>query len=303
MAETTGRGWLLLIHQIPPRPAYLRAKIGRRLQQIGAVPVKNSVYVIPATAETHEDFQWVAREIVKGGGEATICDARFIDGLSDAAVRRMFHDARDRDYRAVAEEAARGGDLLRLKQRLSDIREIDFFGARGRPAAERALKRLEGGSRDAAPVEKGRLRPGDYRRRTWVTRRGIHIDRIASAWLIRSFIDPRARFAFVPGKTYDPKPGELRFDMFDGEFTHEGENCSFETLLERFGLTDPALRAVGEIVHDIDLKDRKFRREEATGIDRLIAGICMSEKDDARRLEAGSAVFRHLHEYFSRKQS
>jgi hypothetical protein len=134
-----------------------------------------------------------------------------------------------------------------------------------------------------------------------VTRQGIHIDRIACSWLIRSCIDPKARFKFVPGKTYDPKKGELRFDMFDGEFTHVGDFCSFETLLDRFGLDSPALRAVGEIVHDIDLKDRKFKREEAAGIDRLISGICMAQKDDDERLRRGSAVFDDLSTYFRKK--
>ncbi len=96
----------------------------------------------------------------------------------------------------------------------------------------------------------------------WVTRQGVHVDRIASAWLIRRFIDPEARFKFVPAKGYVPEPGELRFDMFEAEFTHEGDRCTFEVLLARAGLADPALAAIGEIVHDIDLKDAKFGREE-----------------------------------------
>jgi hypothetical protein len=310
MAKSPEHGWLLLIHQIPPKPPYLRAKISRRLQQIGAVPVKNSVYVLPGGAGRHEDFQWIAREIVKGKGEATICEARFVDGLNDDAVRRMFNDARDRDYRAVAEEvraslrapqADREAEASRLRQRLADLQEIDYFGALGRTAAEAAVRRLAGGKREAVPVEGRRLSTADYRGRTWVTRQGIYVDRIACAWLIRKVIDPKARFKYVPGKTYEPKAGELRFDMFEGEFTHEGENCSFETLLERFGIDDAALRALGEIVHDIDLKDRKYKREEATGIDRLLAGICMGNKADEDRLARGGAVFDDLVEYFRRK--
>jgi hypothetical protein len=304
------RGWLLLIHQIPPKPPYLRAKIGRRLQQVGAVAVKNSVYVLPAGSGPHEDFQWIAREIVKGHGEATICEARFVDGLNDDAARRLFNDARDRDYRLIATEArisrglapaTRDADASRLRQRLADLQEIDFFGALGRTAAESAVRRLEGAPPEKVSEEKPRLRTEDYRRRTWVTRRGIHIDRIACSWLIRNFIDPKARFKFVPGKTYEPKKGELRFDMFDGEFTHEGDLCSFETILDRFGLESPALQAVGEIVHDIDLKDRKFKREEAAGIDRLISGICMAQKGDLERLRRGSAVFDDLSTYFLKK--
>src|ERR1043165_3879590 len=221
MVAAAGPAWLLLIHQIPPKPPYLRAKISRRLQQIGAVAVKNSVYVLPAGPGHQETFQWLAREIVKGKGEATICDARFVDGLNDEAVRRMFNDARDRDYRAVADEARgsaplpqdrRDAESARLRQRLADLKEIDFFGALGRTAAEAAVRRLEGGKKDAAPAEGRRLSTGDHRARTWVTRKGVFVDRIACAWLIRNFIDPKARFKFVPGKSYGPKPGELRFD-------------------------------------------------------------------------------------------
>ena len=140
-----------------------------------------------------------------------------------------------------------------------------------------------------------------YRGRTWVTRTGIHVDRMACGWLIRRFIDPKARFGFVAAKGYAPRKGELRFDMFEGEFTHEGDLCSFETILARFSIDDPALRAIAEIVHDIDLKDAKFRREEAAGIDRLIAGIAMAHKGDVARLERASAAFDDLYEYFRRR--
>jgi hypothetical protein len=311
MAEASDRGWLLLIHQIPPKPPYLRAKIGRRLAQVGAVPVKNSVYVLPAGPSTLEDFQWITREILKGGGEATICDARFVDGLSDLALRRMFNDARDKDYRALVQaaaacrrqpESARDAELARLRQRLADLTGIDFFQSPAKALAEAALRRLDRKDSRKPRVESGPLRLADYRGRTWVTRKGIHVDRIASAWLIRRFIDPKARFKFVPGKSYEPGPKELRFDMFEGEFTHEGENCSFETLLDRFRLADPPLRAIAEIVHDIDLKDRKFRREEAIGLDRLIAGICMAHDQDDIRLSRGSAMLDDLAEYFRKKR-
>ncbi len=132
----------------------------------------------------------------------------------------------------------------------------------------------------------------------WVTRAGVHVDRIASAWLIRRFIDPEARFKFVPPKGYVPAPGELRFDMFEAEFTHEGDNCTFEVLLARSGLSDPALAAIAEIVHDIDLKDSKFSREEASGIARLVGGIAATTEDDTRRIERGSVMLDDLYQYF-----
>ena len=140
------------------------------------------------------------------------------------------------------------------------------------------------------------------RGRTWVTRQGIHVDRMACGWLIRRFIDAEARFKYVLPKDYVPEPGELRFDMFEAEFTHEGDRCSFEVLLGRIGLEDPALRAIAEIIHDIDLKDSKYEREETPGIAHLIAGIALVHREDEARQERASAVLGDLYEYFSRKK-
>jgi hypothetical protein len=142
----------------------------------------------------------------------------------------------------------------------------------------------------------------DYRKRIWVTRKGIHIDRMGSAWLIKRFIDPDAKFKFVPARGYRPEKGEIRFDMFDAEFTHEGDRCTFEVLVARLVPNGGALHAIAEIIHDIDLKDSKFERTEAAGIDTLITGICTRYKDDDERLQRGSAIFDDLFESFSRKR-
>jgi hypothetical protein len=140
------------------------------------------------------------------------------------------------------------------------------------------------------------------RRATWVTRTGIHVDRMASAWLIRRFIDPEAKFKFVSAREYRHQHGELRFDMFDGEFTHQGELCTFEVLLARFEITDAALRPIAEIVHDIDLKDEKYGRADNPGFEHLINGIAMAHPEDAVRLQRASAVLDDLYEYFKRKR-
>lgn len=319
---TSGQPWLLLIHQLPTKPAYFRVKIWRRLQGIGAVAVKSSVYALPASAETQEDFQWLVKEIAAGGGEAMVCEARLVDGLTDAQVRALFDAARDTDYTAISEEArgiaaALDGDAGaekraeartqtgRLRRRLADIAALDFFGATGRLVAEGLIAELEARTAEDTPMASPPTSLSAVsdplaalKGHVWVTRRDVHVDRIACGWLIRRFIDPDAQIRFVPGKGYVAKPGELRFDMFEGEITHEGDRCSFEVLLGRAGLTDPALQAVGEIVHDIDLKDGKFGREEAGGISSLIAGIAMSEPDDARRLVKGAGVFDTLYDYF-----
>jgi hypothetical protein len=155
-----------------------------------------------------------------------------------------------------------------------------------------------------APIGEGRVGAAleGLQGRVWVTRRGVYIDRMASAWLIRRFIDPEARFKFVPAKGYAPERGELRFDMYEGEFTHEGDHCTFEVLLARAGLDDPALTAISQIVHDVDLKDGKYGREEASGIARLVEGIAAAHPDDSRRIDRGAAVFDDLYEVFRRKR-
>jgi hypothetical protein len=314
--------WLMLIHQLPPQPAYLRVKVWRRLQGLGAVAIKNSVYVLPATEQTQEDLRWLLREILAGGGEASICEARFVDGLSDEQVRGMFDTARDADYEAIAREAGALAEgpatqperraevtkqVARLRRQLVQTVAIDFFGANGREPAEGLLSALEARLAEGVPTMSGdEARPSGgltgLRGRTWVTRRGVHVDRIASAWLIRHLIDPEARFKFVPSKGYAPQPGELRFDMFEAEFTHEGDECTFEVLLGRADLGDPALRAIGEIVHDIDLKDGKFGREETAGIAHLIAGITLAHDNDDERLARGAAVLDDLYAYFRNKR-
>jgi hypothetical protein len=325
MQDSEGR-WLLLIHQIPPKPDYFRVKIWRRLQRLGAVAIKNSVYVLPKNDQTQEDFQWVLREIVEGGGEASLCEARFIEGISDDQVEALFQAARDAEYAQIAEEARRLAeiplpdgqieetrrtqleiDLARLKRRLAEVVAIDFLGAPGREAAEGLISGVEtrmhekraGKQTASAPV----TRREDFQGKVWVTRKGIHVDRMASAWFVRRFIDSGARFKFVPPKGYKALSGELRFDMFDAEFTHEGDRCTLEVLIERTGVNDQALIPIEEIVHDIDLKDSKFGRQETIGIERLIAGIAMAHKDDETRLERGAAVFDDLYEYFRRKGS
>ena len=323
MQDSEGR-WLLLIHQIPPKPDYFRVKIWRRLQRLGAVAIKNSVYVLPRNEQTQEDFQWVLREIVEGRGEASLCEARFVDGLSDDQVEALFQTARSVEYHEIAEAARRLGEiplpkgqiedsrrtqieseLTKLKRRLAEVVAIDFFGAQGREAADGLVSGIEAhihekrtGKRIAKSAGSQRE---DLRGKTWVTRKGIYVDRMASAWFVRRFIDPGARFKFVPAKGYKALPGELRFDMFEAEFTHVGDRCTLEILIERTGLNDAAVGRLAEIVHDIDLKDSKFGRQETPGIEQLIAGIAMAHKDDEIRLARGSAVFDDLYEYFKRK--
>lgn len=314
--------WLMLIHQIPPKPAYLRVKVGRRLARIGAVALKNTVYVLPRSEGTQEDFQWVLREVRAAGGEATLLDARLVDGLADAEVEALFRDARDADYAEVTQEARAleqriagaegddevrqkaGAEVARLARRVEEISAIDHFGAGGRESAHAlvvALRALVTRQPTPRPAPEQSKRD-HYQRRTWVTRTGVHIDRIASAWLIHRFIDQGATFKFVPAKGYVPDPGELRFDMFEAEFSHEGDLCTFEVLCARFDVKEPGLDALAELIHDIDVKDGKFNRPEAAGLAAQLAGLALLHREDEARLSRGAALFDELLTYFARKR-
>lgn len=315
MSEGSERGsWLVLLHQLPAKPAYARVKLWRRLQALGALAVKNAAYALPAGPQAQEDLEWALKEITAAGGEGVVLEARLVDGLTDADLRAQFNAAREAEYTALAGEiraaaSASGDDALppaqfaRLKAEASRLAAIDFFGTAGRLTVEALLtmlaERSQSGSRSNAPAAADLPPKGSV----WVTRQDVHVDRIASAWLIRRFIDAEASFRFVPAKGYRPRPGEVRFDMFEGEFTHEGDRCTFEVLLQRTGLTDPALTAIGEIVHDIDLKDGKFGRAESVGIATLIDGLARSPLADPERIERGGLLFDDLYTSFSGRRS
>jgi len=308
-----------LIHQVPNSPAYLRVKMWRRLQKIGAVAVKNAVYVLPRTDQSSEDFHWVAREILEAGGDASVCEATFIEGITTNELIELFRAARDSDYRELMEEikelreelrtAEKAGEawasgmvgrVSRLRQRLTEIQTIDFFSAAGGKLAETLVSEMEARVR-TAPIHKSQQRPGSYAGRTWVTRKGVHVDRIASAWLIRRFVDPNPRFKFVAAKGYRPEPDELRFDMFDAEFTHEGDLCTFEVILERLNIGDNALRRIAEIIHDIDLKESRFGRPETAGIALIVNAICTKHKEDFDRIERGTILLDDLYDFFKKR--
>ena len=304
---------------IPAKPASVRVKIWRRLQVMGAVNIRGAVYVLPNRDECVELFEWLRRELVGLGGQASLCEGRFVDATTDDDIARRFVDARNADYEEVAKAAktlssnlkakrlpserlaAIGDQHARLAKRLAEIVAIDFLDASGRVNAESQLAAISralprDGKRVAAPRLEVMPKPSGA---TWVTRTGVHVDRIASAWLIRRFIDPSAQLKFVPAKGYVPRAGELRFDMFDAEFTHVGDRCTFEVLLERMGLDDPALIAIGEIIHDLDLRNDKFGRDEVAGVRSAIDGICTVARDDDQRIVAATPMLDGLHSHFA----
>ena len=318
--------WILLIHQLPPKPTNLRVRVWRKLQKLGAVSIKNSVYVLPFSDKTHEDFQWLKQEVESMGGEATVFRAGSVEGATDGEIIDLFRKHRDEEYAQVAaeldglagaiREQERGGhlssgrvstyevELDKLHKELERILSIDFFDARNRSTATSAYERCQAALRNSQ-ADRNSLRAvtpdvktadvSQYQGRRWVTRRNLFVDRLAAVWLIKRFIDKRPRFSFVSdGEVVD---GAIGFDMYGGEFSHRGEDCTFETMIKEFGLArDPGLRCLAEVVHDIDLKDNKFNRTEAQGLSVILRGLSSLLRDDRKLIQQTLPVFDALYE-------
>lgn len=277
--------------------------VWRRLQRNGSCPLGNSGYLLPNAPENRERFEWLASAIRDGHGEASVVEVKAIDNLSDGQLMRRFSDARRKEYRDLLREirkprsrgrsATHPAGLSRLRRRFQEIVAVDFFGGSGREEVERALRAAEqtSGPSDTVVVQ---VRKSDYRNRVWVTRPKPGVDRVMSAWLIRNFIDSKARFAFA---TEDAKPaGAVPFDMYQGGFGHRGEDCTFETLTKVFQIRDKRIRAMAEIVHDADLFDDKFGRREGFGVDEVMKGWARQGLADAELLARGMQLAEGLYQ-------
>ena len=325
MIKTTiqDHSWLLCIHNIPPKPSYLRAKAARRLSSLGAVPLKNAVYILPNGERQRDALLWLTREIEEGGGRAFVCKASFSAGtgfITDSQVKALFIDAREAQYQALLSEAQPVFEKLRnpkkasvahkqetdawlvqLRGQFEAIVQLDFFGAPGREALEGTLAGVERWLRlcsvENLPHNNTEvLNPEQYRGRTWVTRPRVHIDRLASAWFIKRFIDGEAVIR-CDGAVKTPK--DILFDLAEAEFTHEGSECTFEVMVRRFGFsTNKALMAVAAVVHDIDLGETRPTRLESPGIAALVEGITLRTDNDEERLQQGLPIFDALLEYY-----
>jgi hypothetical protein len=315
------RRWLLFIHQLPSQPSNLRVMTWRRLQQIGAIPLKQAVYALPDTADAREDFEWLKTEVKAAGGDATVFAADHVDAWSDDALVDEFRRTRQETYGELAQDVEqvlkRAGSARRPKgtrapalRRLLDIfrerlvaaEKIDFFGSAGRDRVLTMLRQLEdriaGPSRPLGPAEtdsSGKM--ASYQGRLWITRPRPGVDRMASAWLIRRFVDRQARFGFAATRELVPDRG-VPFDMFGVEFSHQGDGCTFETLCSVFGIDGPALSRIAAIVHDLDLKDGKFGAPECSTVSAMIEGLQLAYQNDDALLEQGMTLFDSLHRSF-----
>ncbi len=269
--------WLLLVFTLPTAKASERVGVWRKLQRYGAVALPASGYVLPSNSMSQERFEWLATSIRSSKGHAAVAQVSSFDELRNEQLEQMFNEARTREYKLLEQELKKLANrarsepgLLRLKRRLQQIVEIDFFGAPLRARIEEAMQQLEG-DRVTAKNRHGKKNPKDYAGRVWITRPHPGIDRVSSAWLILRYIDPKAKFVF--DKDTRRHPEAIPFDMFNtGGFGHVGNDCTFETLVKSFAIKDSGIRLVAQAIHDADLADEHFGRTEALGIDRVLDG-------------------------------
>lgn len=292
--------WIILSYTLPTGRANSspRVALWRRLKRLGAVSPVGSLYVLPQRSACLEGFQRLAQEIRAEGGEALVVHVAEFEGLSDAQLAALFCQARQKDYDEIAAEiaaveAAREfGAVAKLRKQFTEVKRVDYFNCPEGTQVERALERLERGQRLGLSGAVEQVSLQDYQGRTWVTRPRPHVDRLASAWLIRRFVDAGALIRYDG----QPQPGELTFDMPDADFTHQGDLCTFEVFIQAFGLAhDPALAGLAEIVHDLDLHDTRYNRPETPGTGALLNGWMLQNLDEEALEQNGMALFSGLY--------
>jgi hypothetical protein len=299
---STKAAWLLLTFTLPTKRASQRVEIWRKLQRYGTVPLGNSGYLLPCDASNEERFQWLATAIRKYGGDASVVRVESIDNLSTPKLKSQFSEARNREYQDLIRQiqtipatSQRKGEsrLSRLRNRFQEIVDVDFFDS---PLQERVRALLEEASslRSAKAGVRAKINPKDYKNRLWVTRPRPGVDRCASAWLIRQFIDKKAQFTFTPEDQVPVRA--VPFDMFhEAGFGHHGGDCTFETLEKVFRIRDPRVMVIGQMIHDADLLDDRFGRKEGYGVDEILKGWAQQGLADEKLLERGMELIGGLY--------
>jgi len=308
--------WLVFSYSLPSKAqSSPRVALWRRLRRLGAISPTGGIHLLPAREECLEAFQWLAQEVEQAKGQALVMHVAQFEGLSDAEIIERFRRVRAEDYaelEAQAQELEQGlrarlnpeerarlqEGLNRIERRHADIARVDFFDApEGNAVASRLARIAQALSpREASAIEVSAAPLTNYRDRRWVTRPRPHVDRLACIWLIRRFIDPSAMVRY----SLSPEPDEVAFDMPQGEFQHRGNLCTFEVMVTAFGLDDPALRPMEEIVHEIDLRDGRYVRPETAGVDAILKGWLLARLSDAELEAHGVALFEGLHAALSR---
>ena len=310
-------GWMVFSYSLPSKASSSpRVALWRRLQRSGAITPKAGVYVLPDRDECVEAFQWLAQEVQQAKGEAVVMRVERFEGLTDPQIIELFRDSCRKKYSEIESEAAHVEKALRaakkskghsqilerlekLRKKYAEVALVDFFESPEGASVGTRLRGIQQALRQGSPSDSAvaAVTLSEYRDKRWVTRPRPHVDRLACAWLIRQFIDPKAEIRYAT----DPKPDEVTFDMRGAEFGHKGDRCTFETMLSAFNLKEPALHVVAEIVHDIDLRDGRYARPEAEGIDLILKGWLLAGLSDSELESRGIALFDGLYTAFSRR--
>ncbi len=300
--------WLVLSYALPSKPSLSRVTLWRRLQRLGALPVTGT-YLLPERPECRESFMWFAQEIRSAGGEALVMEVERFEGLSEKKLVERFNDVRAEAYadlysametfeRERSPEKASLKTLDKLRRRFAELKRVDFFDS---PAGRQSMAKLTELEQTFSPSAAGDVQVNpvdraDYQGKTWVTRPQPHVDRLASAWLIKRFIDADARILYRSSAD----EGEVSFDMDGAVFGHVGSRCTFETLVAAFTLEDRALVPIAQIVHEMDLRDERHVRSEVAGLDALLDGWLASGLSDEELEARGQQLFSGLYTTFSK---
>lgn len=304
MNATATGPWLLIVFSLAQKSASLRVAVWRKLQKFGAVPLGNSGYLLPNNPENREKLEWLGTTIRSQRGDASVVEVQNIDNRPLAVLREQFIAGRQREYRELLEEIRKASRMVnvpsvrlaKLSQRLQGVISRDFFVAPLRKQVEMELEGLRKQSPSAKQTDLPKPSPRTYKNRIWVTRPRPGVDRVTSAWLVRKFIDPRAKFAFA--REARRPPNAVPFDMYEGGFGHIGDKCTFETLVRVFQIRDKRVARMAEIVHDADLFDDKFGHREGFGIDAVMKGWAQQGlRDDellARGMQLAEGLYRSV---------
>jgi hypothetical protein len=316
-------GWVLFFYSVPSKPVSNRMKIWRKLSKAGTVQLKGAVYILPMNEEHYEFFQWLVSEVSSMGGEAAFTRLESIDSIRDEEIKSLFNERQEGEYRAVGkalddletrvnsirkgsktqDTQALSEQIARVGKNFEDALKTDFFFSKTGTALRSRLdtlntviKGLAGPVAKSKPAVVSSRMMEDYQGRTWLSRNRPFVDRMASAWLIRRFIDKNCSFKLMDEKNLAVAGQEqITFDVSGGVFTHLGDLCTFEVLVRSFGLKDKSVRRIAEIVHELDIKDDKYRNPETRGVEDILSGLRKSVKDDMELLEKGMEIFEMLY--------
>jgi hypothetical protein len=323
MKNDKNAGWLIFFYSAPSKPVSSRMKIWRRLIKAGSLPFKGAAYILPYSEEHYELCQWLVSEVDALGGEAAFIVAEKIETMNDKEIKDLFDKQRERDYQDLEKgseaietkiqsiKKGSGGQTKKTEEALNKllkefeaVKKIDFFSSKTGAVLKKKLDALRTELSDIdVSYQKmqipaiSRKRAADYRGMTWITRKRPSVDRMASAWLIKKFIDKNAAFRFADEKEIGQSGKKtVSFDVVSGEFTHLGDMCTFEVIAKAFGLNEKKIKKIAAIVHELDIKDDKYKTPEAKGIEDILTGIRKTAKDDNDALQRGMAIFEMLYE-------